>query len=384
MAIVAKIVFGFSLVGIFYAFCGYLFLLWAVVSLKGRPPRLPQVTAPRVSLLISAYNEVAVIKNKLDNALALAYPSGLLEIIVISDASDDGTDEIVRQFTDRNVRLVRQATRAGKTSALNLAVPLASGEIIVLSDANSMYDKQALLNLVRHFSDPTIGFVSGITKYVSSTARNVAETTSLYTKLEIATKVLESAISSCVGADGAIFAIRKQLFTPLKSYDINDFVIPLSIIQQGYRGIIDRDAFCLEETAKDAAGEFNRQVRITCRTIRAIFNYKSLLNPLQYPFFSFALISHKILKFMLPLFMVAAFSANLILVTSGMEYRLLFLMQSCYYILFGYGFATRKSKGQNRLAGIAYTFGMVALAFLFGWLKYFSGETYTTWGSDRP
>lgn len=384
MSLVAKIVFWFSLSGVFYAFCGYLMLLWAISRLKSTPAPRPPATPPRLSLVISAYNEAAVIKTKLDNAVELAYPAGLLEIIVISDASDDGTDEIVQQFGDRQVRLLRQATRAGKTAALNLAVPQTRGEIIVFSDANSMYDQQALLNLARHFADPAIGFVSGRTKYVSTHSRMMAETTSLYTRLEIATKGLESSIASCVGADGAIFAIRKELFVPLQAYDINDFVIPLSIIQQGYRGILDRDAFCCEETAKDAEGEFNRQVRITCRTIRAIFNHKALLNPIKYPVFSFELISHKIMKFMLPLFMVAAFFSNLILINGGLEYRLLFSMQFCYYALCAYGYVTTKNKEKNRLIGIACTFGMVAMAFFFGWIKYFSGETYATWGSERP
>lgn len=339
---------------------------------------------PRVTLLVSACNEEDVIDEKINNALLLDYPSGKLEILVVSDASTDSTDEIVNRFAESGIKLLRQEQRSGKTAALNIALPKAKGDIVIFSDANAMYDKSAVKEIVKHFGNQAIGFVSGRTQYVSSECDTVADSTGLYTKMEIMTKDLESKVSSCVGADGAIFAIRKSLYLPLKEYDINDFVIPLNVIKQGYRGILEKDAFCIEETAKDTKGEFNRQVRITCRTIRAIFNNKALLNPVKYPLFSFALFSHKILKFLLPVFMLGALVTNLLLVSESLSYTLILSLQVVYYLLFFYGYMERNKNERTRLPGFAYTFGSVSLAFLLGWYKYFSGETYTTWSSERP
>ena len=381
--------FWLSLFAIFYAYLGYTLLLRAITTLFHRQDekttRADANTLPELTLIISVYNEENVIEEKLRNSLALDYPEKKREILVVSDASTDRTEEKVKKIADTNpeVRLLRQESRQGKTAALNMAVPQAQGGIIVFSDANSMYDTQALVNLARHFMDPAIGFVTGRTKYVSQHSNTVAVSTGFYTKLEIITKELESKTGSCVGADGAIFAIRKKLFNPLKDYDINDFVIPLNVVGEGFQGILDRDAFCLEQTAKDTEGEFNRQVRITCRTIRAIFNHKKLLNPLQYPLFSFELISHKLMKFLLPIFMFTAFFSNWALLPAGKLYQLIFLLQISYYCLFTLGYVKRRQEN-HKVIDLAYTLGMVSLAYLFGWYKYFSGETYTTWSSERP
>ena len=383
-----QFIFWFSIFMIFYAYFGYPLTLWIIALLKPKQPnelnKPKQPYEPTVSLLISAYNEEDVIEEKILNSLSLEYPKELFEILVVSDGSTDRTDEITARYSKDGVILKNYEGRIGKTSCLNRAVPEAKGEIIVFSDANSIYNNKAIRNLIKHFKDTSIGFVTGRTKYVSQYGDSVAESTNLYTKLELITKSLESKIFSCVGADGAIFAIRKMLFNSLKDYDINDFVIPLNIIEQGYRGLLDIDAFCIEKTARDSEGEFNRQVRISCRTIRAIFNNKVLLNPIKHPIFSFELISHKILKFMLPFFMIGVFVANAVIISKGILYFITFAMQMFYYLFFLYGYSERKKKDGSRLAGIAYAFGTVNFAILVGWWKYFSGQTYTTWRSERP
>jgi cellulose synthase/poly-beta-1,6-N-acetylglucosamine synthase-like glycosyltransferase len=295
----------------------------------------------------------------------------------------DKTDEYVKEFSDDEVRLFRQEIRKGKTAALNMAVPQAKGEIIIFSDANSMYDRSAIKKLVRHFQDPTIGFVTGKTKYVSRHGSSVTESTSLYNKLECLTKRLESRVGSCVGADGAIFAIRKELYKPLQAYDINDFVIPLKIVEQGYRGILDDEAFCVEEMARNTQGEFNRQVRITSRTIRAIVNNKALLNPIKFPLFSFEVVSHKLMKFILPFFIITIFITNCLIITTGFLYYLILALQTCFYILACWGYIDEKTQNRKMLTSMAYTFSLVNLAIFIGWIKYFSGETYSTWSPER-
>ena len=176
----------------------------------------------------------------------------------------------------------------------------------MFSDANSEYEKGALRALVHPFHESTVGFVTGWTRYGSARGSLLPIPSDSIRRIELITKELESRLGSCIGADGAIFAIRKELYLPLKDYDINDFVIPLSINQQGYRGVLQRDAICFEKDAGGAKGEFHRQVRITNRTIRAIMNYRQLLNPFRFGLLSFELFSHKVCKFLVPLFMVAA------------------------------------------------------------------------------
>jgi cellulose synthase/poly-beta-1,6-N-acetylglucosamine synthase-like glycosyltransferase len=380
----SKFIFWFSLYAIFYSYLGYVLALWLIALFRSNNPKEPNGSSfPSVSLLISAYNEEDIIEEKLKNALKLDYPQEKLEIMVISDSSTDQTDEKVRKFSGMEVCLLRQQERKGKTAALNTAVPQASGEIIVFSDANSMYDRNAIKNLVKHFKSPEIGFVTGRTKYVSKHGGSVRGSTSLYNELELLTKRLESQVESCVGADGAIFAIRKELYKPLKDYDINDFVIPLKILEQGYRGILEDKAFCIEETARGTGEEFNRQVRITNRTIRAIFNNIVLLNPIKFPLFSFELISHKLLRFLLPFLMINILLTNCLIVTEGFLYSLILVLQVLYYGLVCWGYLAEKTKRCNKLTSMAYTFSLVSLAVLLGWIKYFSGETYSSWNPER-
>lgn len=353
--ILSKFIFWSSIFAIFYSYLGYPIVLCLIALFKrNKPTNLYPVKCfdlfnwgnapnnPPVSLLISAYNEERIIKEKLKNTLSLDYPRDKLEIIVISDASEDKTDEYVKQCSADGVRLLRQEIRQGKTAALNMAVPQTRGKIIVFSDANSMYDRSVIKNLVKNFKIPAIVFVTGRTKYIPNQGSSATESTSLYNKLERITKRLESKIGSCIGADGAIFAIRKELYKPLKPYDINDFVIPLNIVGQGYRGVLDDEAFCMEETPRDTEGEFNRQVRITNRTIRAIANNKALLNPLKFPLFSFELISHKLLKFMLPFFVITVFITNCLIVTTGFLYYLILVLQVFFSLYWPIGATSTK------------------------------------------
>src|SRR5581483_6161428 len=184
---------------------------------------------PSMTLVISVYNEEAVIREKLENALALDYPRDLLEILVVSDGSTDRTVAIAEEYGARGIRLLVAPERHGKTAALNLAVPGARGEIVAFTDANAMFPPTMLRTIARNFSDPDVGLVTGWTKYV---ARGGHESVGLYvySRLERATKEAESLVSSCVGADGAVLAMRRALYRDLRHDDINDFVLPLDVV----------------------------------------------------------------------------------------------------------------------------------------------------------
>lgn len=377
------IIFWGSFFAIGYAYLGYPALIWILTRfikhktserIGGNEESLPPVT-----LLISAYNEEKVIGEKIHNALSLDYPTDLLEIVVVSDGSSDQTPQIVSKFTDRGVVLRHYEGRIGKTACLNRAVPLAKGSLIVFSDANSNYDKGSLKALVRPFQDSTIGFVTGWTRYGSGEDMAVADSLGFYSKLELVTKEMESRIGSCVGADGAIFAIHKDLYIPLQDYDINDFVIPLTIIKQGYRGVLARKAVCSEKDAGGTKEEFQRQVRITNRTIRAIINHRQLLNPFRFGFFSIELFSHKLCKFLVPIFMIGLFASNLVLISRNSFFIMVMMAQLLFYsgsFISGqvscFPLSLRVIKASN-------AFILVNMAILVAWVKYLQGETYTTW-----
>jgi cellulose synthase/poly-beta-1,6-N-acetylglucosamine synthase-like glycosyltransferase len=376
--------FWISLFAIFYAYVGYpLFLLLISRFWKREDSNVFSDELPRVSLLISAYNEEKVIGDKIENSLALNYPGELLEIVVISDSSTDRTEEIVKQYSDQGVILRSYQGRIGKTACLNKAVPLAKGDIVVFSDANSRYDKNAINELVRHFEDEQIGFVSGTTKYVSGDGSNALSPINMYSKLEALVKRLESKISSCVGADGAIFAIRKKLFQTLDNADINDLVIPLEIVKQGYKGILEEKAFCIENSANGQKGEFKRQERISNRTIRAIFRNQDMLNPMKFGMFAFELFSHKLTKFFVPYFLIILLVTNILLAGRGPIYDLLLGAQLMFYFLAFLGIKRMFSGSLSKLISFCHTFVTTNLAILYGWISYFKGKTYTTWVSSR-
>ena len=379
------VTFWVSLLAISYAYVGYAAILW-IVSRFGRLDERSRAGQrghlPSVTLIISAYNEEKVIREKIENAVSLDYPRELLEIVIVSDGSTDRTGKFVLEFAQRGVVLRHYEGRIGKTACLNRALPLAAGGIIVFSDANSTYEKGALKALLRPFQDNTVGFVTGWTRYGSGNGA-APDSLGLYSRLELITKELESRLGSCIGADGAIFAIRKELYLPLKDYDINDFVIPLSINERAYRGVLQREAICFEKDAGSAKGEFQRQVRITNRTIRAIMNYRQLLNPFRFGLLSFELFSHKVCKFLVPLFMVALLVTNLILAERGGFFLMAFIAQGIFYVAASAASFVPKGSLLSPMVEAARTFVVVNAAIALAWVKYLQGETYTTWSPTK-
>jgi len=335
---------------------------------------------PMVSMVVSAHNEEMVIAAKIENALALDYPRAKLEIMVVSDGSTDSTEGIVRNFCSRHHRVILKGfpERFGKTECLNRVVPEAQGDIILFTDANSMFPSDILKKLVRNFADPEVGLVTGWTRY--GDVNNTENTAGVYSRFEKWTKVRESQISSCVGADGAVFATRKELYQILREVDINDFVIPLNVIRQGKRVVIDPEVFCLEKPAEESEKEYRRQVRITTRTLRAIGRNYQFLNPLRYGSFAFFLLSHKVLRFLTPFFLIALFAVNLFLWTTGFIYVVALVVQIAVLLL-SIGGLLRFVPG--RVGNIVRMFSVTLLAQLGAWFRTFAGVSDTTWTPQR-
>jgi len=333
---------------------------------------------PFISLIISVYNEEGVIREKIENALALDYPGDMLEVMIVSDGSTDRTNQIVSSFADKRVTL-KTYERAGKTACLNRAVADAKGEVLVFTDANSMFPTQALGKIARNFSDLEIGLVTGWTKYRRPNSED-EEAPGVYAHLERIIKEGESLLSSCVGADGAIFAIRKALYLNLEDYDINDFVIPLHVLGQSRRVVLDPEVYCLEEPSDGAKGEFRRQARITNRTLGAIRRNLQFLNPLHFGSFSFFLLSHKVLRFLVPFFAVGIFLTSLALLRTSSFYLIIFV-SLCFFVLVG--MVGLLGLARSRVANLSATFLLTNLAQMVGWFRFATGRTDTLWTPQR-
>lgn len=367
---------------IVWVYAGYPLLLLLLNRL--RAPRLvaQRAMTPRITVIVSAYNEADVIRAKIENSLALDYPRDKLEVLVISDCSSDGTDEIVREYEDRGVRLLRMNERGGKTLGLNAGVPAARGEIIVFSDANAMYHPQTARNLARNFADPQVGCVTGESRYNLEGATETTESENLYWRYELAIKKMESRIGSLVGGDGAIYAIRKALYRPMQAADLSDFVNPMQISLQGFRNVYEPEAISFENGADTFEQEFRRKVRIVARAWRGLLRVRAVLNPLRFGFFTLQVLSHKLLRWLIPVFMLGALCANLLLLRSPF-YLFTGLAQALFYVLAGLGWLQSRRKQIARVFYVPYYFCLVNYASLLGILSYYRGQSFTTWQTVR-
>ncbi|MEW5802719.1 MAG: glycosyltransferase family 2 protein [bacterium] len=374
-----------SLFLIFYIYLGYplLLFLFSLNRLPKEPVGEPQ-DWPSVSIIISAYNEEGVIEGKMKNTLELDYPPEKREVWVASDGSTDRTNLLAARYQDQGVRLFLKEERQGKSALLNKVIPKTNGEILIFTDANAFFDRSALRNLVLNFQDEKIGFVTGRTRYHCRAGNSVGETTGLYSRYEWYLKQKESLVNSCVGADGAIFAIRKKLYTPLRPSDLNDLTIPLQIIRKGYRGRMEAQAAAWEDASSQIEGEVNRQIRITNRTLRALYRNRTLLNPFHDPVFAWQLFSHKLLRLMSPFFMITLFGSNLIAAGRGRIYFLFLCLQLAFYCLALLGSRAEGKKGTfSSAVRIPYHFMLMNGAMMRGWLRCFSRNRDVLWTPGR-
>jgi len=374
----------FSLFIPLYVYIGYPLLLLLLNKIK-RPLSINKGDIqPYVTVIVSCFNESKVIEEKIRNCLSIDYPKEKIEFIFVSDGSYDDTDEIIKKYLDQRISLIRQEGRLGKTSGLNLAVPNAKGEIIVFSDANAMYSADAIKVLVSNFNDKNIGYVVGAALYTDGSDSAAAKSENSYWHYELLMKKLESNLSSVVGGDGAMYGIRKELYKPLDKEDINDFVNPLQIIDEGYRGIFEPDAKCFETTAGDFSKEARRKSRIVNRSFRGLMKVKSVLNPVKTGFFSFQIISHKLLRWLIPFFLIIGFSGCIVLSYIGIEpFHILTL---CFIILFWLALAGYFFKSDISTSPIFYYplyFFLVNMASFIGVLHALAGNIQITWDSAR-
>lgn len=376
-----EIIFWLSAALVVYVYAGYPVLMYVAARAFPRSVHAAE-TLPRVSVLIAAHNEQDCIEATVRNKLAQDYPADKLEVVVVSDGSVDETDRRVLDLCGEypgRVRLMRQEPRAGKTSALNLAMPALDGEIVVFSDANSMYAPEAVRRLVRSFADPDVGYVTGKMVYATEGDSATGNGCSAYMRYENVLRELETAVGSVVGVDGGIDAIRKPLYTPMRADQLPDFVQPLHVVTQGYRVVYEPGALLREPALNSGADEYRMRVRVSLRALWALWDMRHLFNVFRYGFFSIQLASHKLLRYAVFLFLAAAAVTNVMLVGEGMIYQLALAAQTGFYALAWWGHGRSRRGIRSRIGYLPYYFMLLNLASAQAFGKFVLGKKQTVW-----
>ncbi|MBB3170093.1 glycosyltransferase family 2 protein [Simiduia aestuariiviva] len=374
-----QLLFWISALLLLYIYLGYPLLLRFLPRSKPAPvPAGAEEIYPSVTVIIPAYNEADHIEATVTNKLAQDYPADKLQIIVVSDESEDDTDEIVQRIAEQhpNVQLLRQVPRQGKTAGLNLAMQQVSSEIVVFSDANSHYAPDAIKQLTQCFNDQSIGYVTGKMVYTNSDGSLVGDGCSAYMKYENHLRSLETHTGSVVGVDGGIDAIRTELYQPMNADQLPDFVLPLKVVSQGKRVGYCPEALLNEEALNSADSEFRMRVRVSLRAYWALWDMRHLFNPKRFGIFSLQLVSHKLLRYLAFLPLIVAFITAALLSGQSLFYSAAFFGQLAFYVAAVYAGTTGSS---NRWLGLANYFCLINFAAMLAFINFVKGEKIVIW-----
>ncbi len=369
-----------SALAVFYTFVGYAVIITLLAHFRQRPIRRRDIT-PAVTLIISAYNEELVMAEKLDNCLRLDYPPDRLEIIVVADGSTDRTGDIVCEYEKHGVRLLFERERRGKIAAMNRAAPFASGEFLVFSDADAMLEPQSIRMLVADLADPKVACVGG-EKRIRKDTRVQAHGESAYWRYEAYLKRLDSSVNTAIGAIGELFAIRRELYQPMDDdLLIEDFVLTMQLVARGWRVVYEPGAITWEKASPSLQGEWKRRVRIAAGGFQAIGRLTHMLNPFR-GLAAIQYVSHKVLRWLSPFFMIGVFAANLGLLHLS-PYRWLMLMQLAFYLLALLGLGLLQLGFRWWPIQIPFYFCFANATSLAGFWRYATGSQPVTWEKAR-
>jgi glycosyltransferase involved in cell wall biosynthesis len=374
-----ELMFWGGIVFVLYAYVGYPLALMALAVVRNRPVQKGNIT-PCVSFIITAYNEERRIAAKLANSLQLDYPRESLEIVVASDCSADGTDDIVRAQAALGVRLIRAPERKGKEAAQQLAVSQTNGEILVFSDTATTLHPNAITNIVKSFNDPTVGCVSSVDRFMDAEGKVSGE--GAYVRYEMLLRTLETRVNTLVGLSGSFFAARRQVCTPWAADLQSDFNTLLNSMRQGLRGVSDPDSVGYYKNLADETKEYQRKVRTVLRGIAVLMRSLPMLNPLKYGLFAWQLFSHKLCRWLVPFAMIGILISNVVLAVESYAYRLLLTAQLAFYALalFYRWFTWMPDKDVFRLPSF---FVIVNLSILDAWYRYFRGDRVLRWEPSK-
>ncbi len=345
--------------------------------LRTRQDRRPRTNAgplPSVTLIVPAYNEEARLADKLANLRALDYPRDRLEVIFVSDGSTDRTNDILRAVEDTAIRVLILPARSGKCNALNRAVAAARHDVLVFSDAATLFAPDAVRRLVRHFADARVGIVCGALQFEATPESRKTE--GVYWGYESMLRLMESRLGITLVASGAIYAVRTSCYPPLPADTLtDDLVVPLAVRRLGFRVLYDPEARATDFAASNVAGEFTRRVRVATGSFRCL---RDLVRTPMDPLTAFAFFSHKLLRWVLPFLLVGLLASNVALWGEPF-YRAVLIAQLLFYLWAALGFLGRRRMQGIRYALFAYYLLAIHLAYLVGFLHFLGGRREATW-----
>lgn len=359
---------------IVYTYTGYPLILFVLGLLRKRRHLGEQSEYPRVAVIVSAYNEERIIREKIENSLKLDYPMDRLRIIIASDGSVDGTDAIVREYEGRNVVLKSFESREGKSATLNRAVVGLDEDILIFSDANAFYKEDAIKKLVRNFRHEDVGCVVGHLVYLENCSY-VGKGESLYWRYESLLNSLESRLNSVLVATGTIFAIKRELFKPVSKDVANDFQIPAEVAARGYGVIYESEAIAYERSTFYFREEFSRKRRII---VRGLTGFRNLRHNFGGAFRIFQFVSRKLLRWCIGPMLPVLYVSNALLLGNPLFYTL-FILQNLFYIFAIVGAILRRGKVKFRIFLIPFYFVMVNAAAFAAIATYICGRRLTAW-----
>lgn len=372
-----ELLFWLMAIGAIFSYFIYPLILMIASRFYGHPVK-PSENEPSLPLtvIVTAYNEEARIRDKIVNTLALQYPAEKLELVVASDCSEDRTDEIVREYSDRGVKLVRASERLGKENAQREAIQSATGEVLVFSDVATEIPVDALLNLERYFQDDSVGAVSSEDRFVSQDGAVAGE--GAYVKYEMWLRRLESRLCGLVGLSGSFFAARKAICEDWDIHSPSDLNTALNAAKAGKRAVTAPDVLGYYKDLKDAQKEYQRKVRTVLRGMVGLSRHTEVLNPFRLGGFAFQAFSHKIMRWLVPWFLLGTFLISTALSTEGAVYALSFWAQTVFYAV---AIAAHFVPGLRRssLVKIVYFFVQANMAIFESSIKFLSGQRMTKW-----
>lgn len=370
-----KVLFSISAAWLLYVFVGYPLILWTVGCFRRPRYTSRRDFAPLVSVLISARNEEKDIAWKIKETLEWDYPTGELEVLVASDASEDRTDDILASISDPRLRLVRNKQRAGKNNSLNRLAALARGQLFFFTDANSYIPPECLRKMVRHFADSRVGCVTGWEREEDVNRSGMSAGSGSYLGYEALINSLESALGSVLVCDGSVFCIRRDLFTTLQPDLANDLELPLRIGSQGYAVLYEPEAYSTEKNTSSPQEEFCRRRRICGQGLLAAWRLRDQIRGLR----AWQFVSRKLLRWfaVVPLAMTLFASAIL---TRQMLFGALLILQIAFYVAAIAGwYLVRRTSFQSRLVALPFYFMLVNLGAMAGFVDACRGRRFSVW-----
>jgi poly-beta-1,6-N-acetyl-D-glucosamine synthase len=375
----AVLLFWISLVITFYSYIGYPVFIWIMGTLFTSRRMKDDHYQPMVSMIVSAYNEEAIIQEKIANFLNLDFPKSRIELLIGSDGSTDKTNQILAKNKSEQIHSFIYESRSGKSSVLNRLVKKAQGDILVFSDANTMYEANAIQKLVRHFADTKIGGVCGKLHLINPNDNSGGKGETLYWDYENRLKFFESRFQTVLGANGAIYALRRALYRALPENKVimDDFIAPLKVVEQKYHVIYEPEALGIETTSQHIEGEFRRKIRIGAANFNALNEISALLNPLR-GFVAFGLWSHKIFRWFVPFLLVICFVSNVFLLDNS-YYHIVFVLQCFFYGCAFVAFLLNLKGYTIRIFTYPLYFCAVNLALAIGFYKFLTKSQKPAW-----